>query len=123
MKIKLDHLRVDVRDMEVAEKFYREALGFETVVRFELPDGVIQQMGPGGVPPGVELTMKEGLEPKPSTTEHMCFQVDDVIAWTERVREAGYTVDREPFKIGDEGLSFVRDPDGHLIEFNDFNGR
>ncbi|MEI7033347.1 VOC family protein [Streptomyces pratensis] len=123
MKIRLDHLRVDVLDMDVAEKFYREALGFERVVRFEVPDGVIQQMGPGGSPPGVELTQKEGLVPAPSETEHICFQVDDVVAWVERVRAAGYPIEREPFKIGDEGLAFVKDPDGHLIEFNDFNGR
>ena len=46
-----------------------------------------------------------------------------MVAWVERVRSHGYVIDKEPFKIGDESLAFIRDPDGHLIELNDFKGR
>jgi catechol 2,3-dioxygenase-like lactoylglutathione lyase family enzyme len=121
--VRLDHLRVDVSDIDVAERFYRAALGLERVVRYEIPDGVILQMAPDGVPPGVELWMERGLFPKPSATEHLAFAVDDVPAQVELIRSYGYEIDRDVFSIGDETIAFVRDPDGHLIELNDFNGR
>jgi catechol 2,3-dioxygenase-like lactoylglutathione lyase family enzyme len=121
--VKLDHLRVDVRDLDVAERFYREALGLSEVVRYVLPDRTILHLAPGGVPPGVELWWERGLTPTPSATEHLAFAVPDVSAAIERVRALGYPVAIEPYPIGEETVGFVVDPDGHLIEFNDFRGR
>jgi catechol 2,3-dioxygenase-like lactoylglutathione lyase family enzyme len=121
--VKLDHLRVDVRDLAVAERFYREALGLSEVVRYVLPDCTILQLAPDGTPPGVELWWEQGLTPRPSRTEHLAFAVADVSAAVEKVRSLGYQVHTEPYAIGEETVGFVRDPDGHLIEFNDFRGR
>ncbi|GHA33955.1 MULTISPECIES: VOC family protein [Streptomyces] len=121
--VRLDHLRVDVKDIDRAERFYSEALGLRRIVRYETENGVILQMGPGGAPPGVELWFESGLEPRPSATEHLAFAVDDVHGLLEHVRALGYEVVREPWQIGDETVAFVRDPDGHLVELNDFAGR
>ncbi|WP_077058242.1 VOC family protein [Streptomyces sp. MP131-18] len=121
--MRLDHLRVDVEDIDRAERFYSEALGLQRIVRYETEKGVILQLGPDGAPPGVELWFEHGLEPRPSATEHLAFAVDDVCGLLERVRALGYEVVREPWRIGDETVAFVRDPDGHLVEFNDFAGR
>jgi catechol 2,3-dioxygenase-like lactoylglutathione lyase family enzyme len=109
--------------LESAERFYRDALGLERVARYQLGNGLIVQMGPNGAPPGVELWMEQGLVPKASDTEHLAFAVDDVGAWVERIRRHGYQIDREPYAIGGETVAFVRDPDDHLIELNDFKGR
>jgi catechol 2,3-dioxygenase-like lactoylglutathione lyase family enzyme len=119
----LDHLRVDVRDIDQAERFYAEALGLRQIVRYETDNGVILQMGPDGAPPGVELWFERELKPRPSETEHLAFAVDDVPGFVEHVRALGYEVAREPWKIDTETVAFVRDPDGHLVEINDFNGR
>lgn len=121
--MKLDHLRIDVRDLDVAERFYRTALGLSEVVRYVLPDCTILQLAPDGVPPGVELWWEPGLTPVPSATQHLAFAVADVPAAIERVRTSGYPVAVEPYGIGDETVGFVTDPDGHLIELNDFRGR
>ncbi len=121
--LQFDHIRVDVRDIEVAEQFYRRALGLERIVRYELAEGVILQMGPGGRPPGVELWMELGLHPRPSATEHLAFYVEDVVRAVDHVRDCGYPVQSEPYQIGEETVAFIRDPDGHLIEMNDFKGR
>lgn len=120
--VKLDHLRLDVSDIDRAERFYSQALGLGLIVRYEIQNGSILQMGPDGRPPGVELWFEQGLQPCPSATEHLAFAVDEVRSLVEHVRELGYEVEREPFTIGTETIAFVRDPDGHLVEFNDFGG-
>jgi catechol 2,3-dioxygenase-like lactoylglutathione lyase family enzyme len=122
-RVQFDHLRIDVADMDRAERFYAEALGLERIVRYEVENGVILQMGPGGAPPGVELWLEAGLEPRPSKTEHLAFAVEDVHGLVEHVRSLGYEVAREPWQIARETVAFVLDPDGHLVEFNDFAGR
>ncbi|GAB3066844.1 VOC family protein [Micromonospora schwarzwaldensis] len=123
VEVRLDHLRVDVADIDRAERFYVEALGLDRIVRYEIDNGVILQLGPGGRPPGVELWCEAGLVPRPSATEHLAFAVDDVHTMVEHVRALGYRVAREPWRIGGETVAFVLDPDEHLVELNDFADR
>ncbi len=119
----LDHVRVDVADIEVSERFYREALGLRRVVRYELGDRVIVQMAPLGVAGGVELWQQEELAPRPHLTHHVAFKVDDVPGFVDHVRTLGYRIVDEPFRIGVETVAFIADPDHHAIELNDFRGR
>jgi catechol 2,3-dioxygenase-like lactoylglutathione lyase family enzyme len=123
VSIKIDHVRLDVSDIEVSESFYSQVLELRRVVCYELADRVILQMAPDGIPPGIELWQQEGLRPAPHATQHVAFSVNDVPGLTERVRSLGYRVVKEPFRIGDETVSFIADPDGHVIELNDFRGR
>lgn len=121
--MRLDHLRLDVSDLDRAEAFYRSALDLEVVVRYDLPQRTIMFMAPEGRPPGIELWREAGLPTRPHPTHHVAFVVDDVRAAVERVRAAGYPILEEAYRIGKETVSFVSDPDGHLIELNDFLGR
>ena len=63
MTVRLDHIRLDVADIDAAERFYAEALGLRTVVRYDLGRRVILQMAPEGLPAGVELWWEDGLVP------------------------------------------------------------
>lgn len=118
-----DHIRLDVADIDIAERFYAEALGLSVVVRYELADRVILQMAPGGRPAGVELWKERNLVPAPHPTHHVAFRVADVPALVEQVRALGYRVVAEPRRIEQETVAFVADPDCHTIELNDFMGR
>ncbi|MER8012031.1 VOC family protein [Streptomyces sp. NPDC094149] len=119
----LDHIRLDVADIDVAERFYADALGLSRVVRYELADHVIQQMAPDGRPAGVELWQERNLVPNPHPTHHVAFRVADVPALVEHIRALGYRVITEPYRIEQETVAFVADPDRHTIELNDFQGR
>jgi len=121
--VRLDHVRLDVSDVSKSQRFYEEAVGLYPVVRYEIAGGIIQQLGANGRPPGVELWMEKGVNVTPHPTQHIAFFTQDVRMVIERIRRLGYKICREPFSIGDETVAFVRDPDGHLIEFNDFKGR
>lgn len=119
----LDHVRLDVVDISAAARFYVEAIGLTEIVRYDSPNVVIVQLGFNGWPPGVELWYQGDLAPCPSRTEHIAFLVADVFKAVEHVASLGYDVDQYPRKQGPETVAFVRDPDGHLIEFNDFRSR
>ena len=119
----IDHVRLDVSDIAASQRFYREVLELEEVVRYEHSDRVIVQMAPGRVPPGVELWLQRGQLPQPHPTHHLAFAVTSVDALVERARRLGCRVVEAPFQIGDERIAFLIDPDGHLIELNDFKGR
>lgn len=121
--LKFDHVRLDVVDIERAQSFYQDALGLLPFVRYEFPTGVILQMGINGIPPGVELWMEEGVQVSPHPTQHIAFSAENVVEVVEHIRRLGYEIFREPAQIGDETVAFVRDPDGHIIEINDFKGR
>ncbi|GHB39303.1 glyoxalase [Streptomyces xanthochromogenes] len=118
-----DHIRLDVADIDVAERFYADALGLSSVVRYELADRVILQMAPDGRPAGVELWQQRDLVPDPHPTHHVAFRVADVPALVEHIRALGYRVIAEPYRIEQETVAFVADPDRHTIELNDFLGR
>ncbi|MEV0277853.1 VOC family protein [Streptomyces sp. NPDC050610] len=119
----VDHIRLDVADIDVAERFYADGLGLSSVVRYDLADRVILQMAPGGRPAGVELWQERDLVPNPHPTHHVAFHVTDVPALVEHIRALGYRVVTEPFQIQRETVAFVADPDSHTIELNDFLGR
>lgn len=119
----LDHIRLDVADIGVAESFYTGALGLRRVVRYDLSDRIILQMAPDGVPAGIELWQERGLVPRPHPTHHVAFRVEDVPALVEHIRALGYPIVEEPYAIGEETVAFVADPDRHAIELNDFRGR
>jgi catechol 2,3-dioxygenase-like lactoylglutathione lyase family enzyme len=71
----------------------------------------------------VELWQTAGVDPAPHPTHHLAFAAEDVAAVAQRARELGYRVVTEPYAIGDETVAFLADPDGHLVEVNDFRGR
>lgn len=118
-----DHIRLDVADIDVAERFYADALGLSSVVRYDLADRVILQMAPDGRPAGIELWQERDLVPNPHPTHHVAFRVADVPALVEHIRALGYRVITEPYRIEQETVAFVADPDRHTIELNDFLGR
>ena len=124
------HSAITVRDMEASLKFYTEALGFKKV--FEIPEPNT------GAPWIVYLNVSKGqfvelfyngTVDNPWRSEligfnHLCFQVDDIHASAQRVKDAGYTLDVEP----KEGVDFnwqawVTDPNGVRIELMQIDPR
>lgn len=112
------HTALWVDDLETAESFYLDVLGFE-------PDW--ERDGDGGVRNVfVSDEGESGLQFKTKTEsgtsqrlrfDHVAIGVEDVDSMVDRLTTVGGTVLREPFSGEDDRRrAFIRDPFGHQIE-------
>lgn len=127
---KLNHVAIAVPDMEAAAEVYRGSLGAKvseavpqhdhgvTTVFIELPNTKIELLEPLGD----KSPIAKFLERNPAGgIHHLCYEVDDIIAARDRLKESGATVlgDGEP-KIGAHGkpVLFLHPKDfcGTLVE-------
>jgi catechol 2,3-dioxygenase-like lactoylglutathione lyase family enzyme len=115
---RVHHIAYAVRDLATARRFYEDVLGLETVERpdFGLP-GVWYAAGDAQLhliqtPEGVDV----GAAP-PSLTplaNHNAFAIDDYAAALAHFRRHGVDVLETNPELGQ---MWVRDPDGHVLEF------
>ena len=127
---RLNHVAIAVRDLAAAARVYRDALGASvsdpralaahgvTVVFVELPNAKIELMAPLGASSPIEKFLERNPD---GGIHHLCYEVDDILASRDRLREAGARVlgDGEP-KIGAHGkpVLFLHPKDflGTLVE-------
>ena len=119
------HTMVRVRDIEQSLAFYCNGLGLREVRRNEYPDGkftLVFLAAPADRArasdqhaPLLELTYNWAPEEYGSGRNfgHLAFEVDDIYALCERLRQAGVTINRPP---RDGHMAFVRSPDNVSIE-------
>ncbi len=126
MKIPVTSL--SVVDQDKALKFYTEVLGFIkkrdiplgdakwlTVVSPEAPNGVELLLEPNGEYPAMkalkEALVRDGI---PFTT----FQVDDIYAEYERLKQLGVQFTMEPTNMGMTIVAILDDTCGNLIQIH-----
>jgi catechol 2,3-dioxygenase-like lactoylglutathione lyase family enzyme len=126
MKVRgIDHVSINVRDMEASARFYADALGFRrlqtvpmdegfSITYFEIPGGGRMELfdygGKSGDAPREESEV--GLR-------HLAFSVDDVAAAEKMLREKGVTIvlpATDLPALGAKVLLFL-DPNGVTLEF------
>ena len=114
----VNHISFAVRDLERARGFYEGVLGLETIDRpdFGIPgrwyQAVDTQVHLIEVPEGVDTgSPPPGLSP---LANHQAFAIEDYAKVREHFRSHGVEVlETNP----EAGQMWVRDPDGHLLEF------
>ena len=110
----IQHVSIEVDDLDAARTFYIERLGMRSIDR---PD-----LGVGGEWLTVDGTTQlhivevDGFAGT-SAGHHFAFEVDDVGALVEELRAGGVDAG-DVFDVGAGQQSFVRDPAGNLVEFN-----
>ena len=124
---RLNHVAIVVRDLAAEAARYRDALGATvsappplpehgvTVVFVELPNSKVELLAPLGAASPVAAF----LERTGGGMHHICYEVDDLAAASERLRAAGARVLGEP-RIGAHGkpVLFLHPKDfaGTLVE-------
>lgn len=122
------HTMLRVRNLDVALKFYSDALGLKEVRRTESEKGrftlvflcadedesLLKQVKGRGAPL-VELTYNwdEEAYGEDRYFGHLAYEVDDIYATCDRLMKAGITINRPP---RDGNMAFVRSPDNISIE-------
>ncbi len=114
------HTMIRVHDLERALHFFVTLLGLREVRRRDNEAGrytlVFLASGAEGDAAELELTYNWG-EPEPYGSGrnfgHLAFEVDDIYATCERLRDGGVTIARPP---RDGRMAFVRSPDLISVE-------
>ena len=119
MKTKYLHTMVRVKDLGKSMAFY-ELLGLKEIRRIENDQGrfTLVFMAPEGQPEApVELTYNwDGDEGLPSDSRHfghLAYEVEDIYAMCDKLRDAGVVINRPP---RDGHMAFVRSPDNVSVE-------
>jgi catechol 2,3-dioxygenase-like lactoylglutathione lyase family enzyme len=126
----LDHVGLNVCDLDPMAAWYERCFGYRVQARFSLDDlglRIVMLVDEGGRrfelltrgdgTPG--LRARNALEAAATWGfGHVAFQVADLVATYDRVVSAGAAVVAEPRPSPEEGLWFawVHDPEGNLVE-------
>jgi catechol 2,3-dioxygenase-like lactoylglutathione lyase family enzyme len=120
MNIRIHHMALTCKEVDATETFYCRHLGFRRV----------RTCRPGE--PGQFVMIRNGdfclelfgggtdSEPPKMGFKHLCFEVDDVDAWYNRLKDvAEFTSEPKNSTISPWlRLAFFKDPDGNMIELN-----
>ena len=112
------HTMVRVRDLDASLRFYCDALGLRELRRTENEKGrftLIFLAAPGNDDAQVELTYNWDPEEYRigRAFGHLAYEVDDIYAACQRLRDHGVTINRPP---RDGRMAFVRSPDNISVE-------
>ena len=112
------HTMVRVTDLDASLRFYGDALGLVELRRKDHPQGrytLVFLAAPGDESAQVELTFNWDPEAYTGGRNfgHLAYEVDDIYATCQRLRDRGVTINRPP---RDGRMAFVRSPDQISIE-------
>ena len=129
MTISAHHVGLTVTDIDRAQSWYRDALGFELQLGFELPGGargaMLRSRGGARVElfevPGANPGMSWADPPTAMLTEgfgHVAFECSDLDTDFAQAIDAGAREVWGPRQSPEPGrrMAFIHDPDGNLIE-------
>lgn len=143
MILGIHHPAISVSDLEKALAFYRDKLGFETVMEIELPGGIemmskafdlkdagykVAMLRKGNS--CIELFEFTGDEvavgdPKRPVSKHgithICLAASDYEADYRQLQEAGVVFNTEPNGAAPGRWAYGRDPFGNVIELLEHN--
>jgi len=120
---KLNHIALQVKELQASTQFYKEVVGLP-----QIPDPFNDDIHTWLDMGGSQLHLIEGGidEGEKDKNNHLCFSVNDLDGFIERLNQRNITFTDWP---GEEGAVTVRpdgirqiyfkDPDGHWIEVND----
>ena len=122
--MRLLHTMLRVGNLEQSIKFYTEILGMNLLRQKEYPDGrftlAFLAYGDERHNTALELTYNWDIDnyDHGKGFGHLAIEVDDIYQATEKIRNAGGKIIREPgpMNAGTTLLAFVADPDGYEIE-------
>ena len=111
----MNELVLEVLDLEKAEHFYSELLGFPVVERWENRDAVWVQAG--GTRIGLWRPQVGVAGGRGGVHVHyaLAIEEDDYAAIAEGLRARGLEVTEDDF--GESRAVYVTDPDGNVVEF------
>jgi catechol 2,3-dioxygenase-like lactoylglutathione lyase family enzyme len=112
---KIDHILLEVTDLDKSIAFYHDLLGLEV----KSQSRIFAMLHSGNVDVFLSSTHWDWDEKRPANARpgwgmYPHFEVADVARTIERARKAGYRIAQEPRNYGWGTEAFVADPDGYI---------
>ncbi len=126
---KIDHIGIRVHQADRSVKFY-EALGFKVEWRGSFEQGhpiimkhpgnvVINVLGPANQPQSPNIL--QDIKKKYAGFTHIALKVESLIEAEEFMNKQGIDISGR-LNFGTLSAFFIRDPDGNVIEFDEYPG-
>ncbi len=110
----LDHVAVEVTDLERAVKFYNEVLGlFSLTMPDELTGQGVRWLDLGG---GRALHLVENPDARPGRTAHIALEVSDLQQWKDHLKSKNIKIYPPKMGLYRAERVFLFDPSGNRIE-------
>lgn len=108
------NISIPTGEEDNARVFYCDLLGLQEISK---PDALQENGGFWLRLPNIDLHIgiQEGIQ-REQLKMHLAYQVDDLLAWRERLTQAGIVI-KENTAIPDFDRFEIRDPFGNRIEF------
>lgn len=121
---KLDHIALEVSDMDQAIAFYTDKMGFTLASRATNEDQKEEYcfLESDGINLELISDLKKSCREKRQIERpycpHICFATDDMNKTIEELREKKIEILRGPLEIaGEETWIYFADPDGNVLEY------
>ena len=117
--LRLDHVSLNVSDRGRAIEWYRDVLGLEQRGEPQADDWPVF-MGEFGICIALFQAQVSSPDRAAESTglRHVCFLIEDVATWTQRLDERG--VDAHFEDHGSSHSLYFRDPDGNVVELTKY---
>lgn len=117
MATTIGNIALRVSDLDRSERFYVDVLGLEVTARVQTPE--VREVIFGS------LLLADGGAPSPDGIWKVFVQCDDSAALYEKALAAGAEGVEPPRHLDQFNvtISFVRDPDGYLLELGQIHPR
>jgi len=102
--LKLDHIAIGVKNLDSVVSQLEKNLGFAVVrkgVHYGSNNGLVFVKEPKT---GIQFEIVDRPDKEGTSFMHFAFQVDDIDAELERLKNEGYKVEREPHDIPAAGI-------------------
>jgi catechol 2,3-dioxygenase-like lactoylglutathione lyase family enzyme len=117
----VSELTLQVTDLDASERWYTENLGLPVVGR-QPEQGFVWLKAGEWTRLGLWLPGERQFGDQPGAHVHFAMRVDraDLPVLAEELRAKGLTVEGPVHHDGKASSIYIKDPDGHLIEFFDY---
>jgi lactoylglutathione lyase len=123
-QIKVNHIAVHVSELQASKEFYTSILGLNEIEE-PFKDGLHAwfSIGTGSA---LHIIEAPNTPTEISKVNHLCFSMDDMDAFIQRLKDTNYPFESWPGEKGVvtirvDGIRqiYIQDPDGTWIEIND----
>jgi len=119
-KIFFHHIAINTNIIRKTENFYKKYFGFKRVKELKMENSNrLIHLKQRGFNFTLELIEIKNSNIDENKTFHMGFLVKDFYYFLSMIKNSKIKIVKGPYKVGEENIILISDPNGNIIEVND----